>query len=172
MAGGFKRFSRGILTLDIMIFGVKIKDLKFIPDERGRLMEILRSDEEIFQKFGQIYMTTNYPGVVKAWHYHQKQTDNICCLKGMIKIVLYDNRGDSKTKGEINEFFIGEYNPKLISIPAGIYHGWKCISEIESAVINISTEVYNYQKPDEFRLPPDSKEIPYDWILTQGKKHG
>ncbi len=71
-----------------MISGVKIKDLKFIPDERGRLMEILRSDEEIFQKFGQIYMTTNYPGVVKAWHYHQKQTDNICCLKGMIKIVL------------------------------------------------------------------------------------
>ena len=154
-----------------LIEGVKIKKLKVIPDERGRLMEILRCDDEIFQKFGQVYMTTNYPGVIKAWHYHKKQTDNVCCLKGMIKMALYDPR-ETKTKGEINEFFIGEYNPMLVSIPQKVYHGWKCISETESIVISIPTEPYNYKEPDEYRLPPDTKEIPYDWILTPGKKHG
>ena len=154
-----------------LIEGVKIKKLKVIPDERGRLMEILRCDDEIFQKFGQVYMTTNYPGVIKAWHYHKKQTDNVCCLKGMIKMALYDPR-ETKTKGEINEFFIGEHNPMLISIPPEVYHGWKCISETESIVISIPTEPYNYKEPDEYRLPPDTKKIPYDWIITPGKKHG
>jgi len=155
-----------------MIKGVKIKKLKVIPDERGRLMEILRCDDEIFEKFGQTYMTTNYPGVVKAWHYHKKQTDNVCCLKGMIKIALYDAREGSPTKGELNEFFVGEHNPCLVVIPNGVYHGWKCISETESIVISAPTEPYNYKEPDEYRLPPDTKEIPYDWILTPGKKHG
>lgn len=155
-----------------MIEGVKTKKLRVIPDERGRLMEILRCGDEIFQKFGQVYMTTNYPGVVKAWHFHKKQTDTVCCLKGMIKIVLYDAREGSKTLGEIDEFYIGEYNPILISIPPGVYHGWKCISREESIVINIPTEPYNYEEPDEYRLPPDTKEIHYDWILTPGKRHG
>ena len=155
-----------------MIKGVKIKKLKVIPDERGRLMEILRCDDEIFEKFGQMYMTTNYPGVVKAWHYHKKQTDNVCCLKGMIKIALYDAREGSPTKGELNEFFVGEHNPCLVVIPNGVYHGWKCISETESIVVSAPTEPYNYKEPDEYRLPPDTKEIPYDWILTPGKKHG
>jgi len=155
-----------------MIEGVKIKQLKVIPDERGRVMEILRCDDDIFQKFGQVYLTTTYPGVVKAWHYHKIQTDNVVCIKGMIKIVLYDGREESKTYGEINEFFIGEYNNILISIPPGVYHGWKCISETEAIVINIPTEPYNRKKPDEYRLPPDTSKIPYNWILTPGKKHG
>ena len=155
-----------------MIQGVKTKQLKFIPDERGRLMEILRCDDEIFNKFGQLCMTTNYPGVVKGWHYHKKQIDNVCCIKGMIKMALYDARNDSKTKREINEFLIGEHNPMLISIPTGVYHGWKCISETESIVVSIPTEPYNHKEPDEYRLPPDTKKIPYNWILTPGKKHG
>lgn len=155
-----------------MIKDIKIKNLKVIPDERGRLMEILRCDDEIFLKFGQVYMTTNYPGVIKAWHYHKKQTDIICCIKGMIKLVLFDSRGDSITKGEIDEFFIGEHNAMLISIPPNIYHGWKCISEHESIVINIPTELYDYKEPDEYRLPADTKEISYDWVLTPGKIHG
>ncbi len=155
-----------------MIEGVEVNKLKVVPDERGRLMEILRSDDPAFVKFGQVYMTTNYPGVVKAWHYHKKQTDYVCCVKGMIKLVAYDSRGKSKTKGEINEFFIGDHNPCLITIPPGVYHGWKCISADESVVVNIPTEVYDYKNPDEYRLPPDTKEIPYDWVLDKSKKHG
>lgn len=151
-----------------MIDGVKIKRLKFIPDERGRLMEMLRADDEIFIKFGQIYMTTVYPSVVKGWHYHKKQVDNFVCIKGMIKLVLYDLREGSPTKGEINEFFIGEHNPILIQIPAYVFHGFKGISETESVVINCPTEPYNYEEPDEFRVDPHNKDIPYNWERKDG----
>lgn len=155
-----------------MIQGVKIKNLKSITDERGRLMEIMRCDEPFFEKFGQVYLTTNYPGVVKAWHFHKKQSDYICCLKGMVQVVLYDARRESPTHGEISEFMTGDLNPLLISIPPNVYHGWKCISEEESLMISIPTEPYDYEHPDEYRLPPDTKKIPYNWILTPGKKHG
>ncbi|MDD2890927.1 MAG: dTDP-4-dehydrorhamnose 3,5-epimerase family protein [bacterium] len=151
-----------------MIEGVKTKKLKVIPDERGHLSEILRNDDSFFQKFGQTYMTTAYPGVVKGWHFHKIQYDNMTCIKGMMKFVLYDGRKESKTFGEINEFFIGEYNPILLHIPPYVYHGFKCISETEAIVINIPTEPYNYDTPDEFRIPPHSKEIPYDWDRKDG----
>lgn len=151
-----------------MIEGVKTKKLRLIPDERGRLMEILRNDDELFTKFGQVYMTTTYPYVIKAWHYHHLQDDNFAVVKGMIKLVLYDPRPDSPTRGEVNEFFVGEHNATLIHVPRLVYHGWKCISETESIVINFVTEPYNYQNPDEYRLPYDSSEIPYDWAIKMG----
>jgi dTDP-4-dehydrorhamnose 3,5-epimerase len=148
-----------------MINDVKCKKLRVIPDERGRLMEILRNDDPDFMKFGQVYMTTNYPGVVKAWHYHKVQWDFVVCIKGMIKIVLYDNRGDSSTYKELNEFFIGEHNPCMVVIPPGVCHGWKCISETESMVVNLPTEKFNYEAPDEQRLPYNTPEIPYTWEI-------
>ncbi|HON57957.1 MAG TPA: dTDP-4-dehydrorhamnose 3,5-epimerase family protein [Smithella sp.] len=151
-----------------MINGVTVKKLKVIPDERGRLMEILRADDEIFEKFGQVYMTTAYPGVVKAWHYHKKQADNMTVVKGMMKIVLFDGRRKSPTYGEINEIFAGVYNPVLVHIPALVYHGFKCISEEEALVINIPTEVYNYEKPDEYRLDAHKSSIQYDWSRKDG----
>ena len=150
-----------------MIDGVIVKSLRLIPDERGRLMEIMRCDDPAFRKFGQVYMTTNYPGVVKAWHYHKVQWDNFACVKGMIKAVLFDRRENSPTYREINEFFIGEHRPKRITIPPGVCHGWKCISPSESIVVNIPTEPYNYDDPDEHRLPFDTEEIPYNWDIVQ-----
>jgi len=151
-----------------MIDGVKIKKLRVIPDERGRLMEILRVDDPIFTKFGQVYMTTTYPGVIKGWHYHQLQEDNIVVVKGMLKVVLYDNRDGSRTKGEVNEFFAGEHNPILVHVPIGVLHGWKCIGETEAIVVNTVTEPYNYENPDEYRLPYDSSQVPYDWDIEMG----
>ena len=152
-----------------MIEGVKVKTLKVVPDERGRLMELLRSDDqEFFIQFGQVYMTTGYPGVVKAWHYHKRQTDNFAVVHGMFKVVLYDNRPDSPTRGEVNEFFMGVHNPLLLQIPPLVLHGFKCISETEGIVINIPTAPYNYKAPDEYRIDPYSKEIPYDWSLKEG----
>jgi len=150
-----------------MIEGVKLKDLKVIPDERGRLMEILRADDELFEKFGQVYMTTAYPGVVKAWHYHKKQVDNMTVVKGMMKIALYDARKDSPTYSEVNEFFLGDHNFKLIQIPKMVYHGFKCISQEEAIVVNIPTEVYDYKNPDEYRVDPYENDIPYDWKLKE-----
>lgn len=151
-----------------MIKDVIVKQLKYIPDERGRLMEILKCNEEIFTKFGQVYISTTYPYVVKAWHFHKEQDDCIVCIKGMLKLVLYDNRDDSPTKGEVNQFFIGEFNPALVKVPREVYHGWKCVSTEEAIVINIPTEPYNYEKPDEYRVDPHKNDIPYNWERKDG----
>jgi dTDP-4-dehydrorhamnose 3,5-epimerase len=155
-----------------MIEGAKTKKLRVIPDERGWLMEILRADDEIFEKFGQVYVTTAYPNVVKAWHYHKKQTDNFTCIKGMMKVALYDAREDSPTYKEVNEFFVGEKNLVLISVPPMVYHGFKAIGTETAYFLSIPTLPYNYEEPDEYRLPPDTKKIPYDWGMIKGLKHG
>ena len=151
-----------------MIDGIQIKKLKVIPDERGRLMEILRNDDDLFERFGQVYVTTTYPEVVKAWHLHRKQTDNIACVQGMIKLVIYDSREESSTFQEVNQFYLGVHNPTLVQIPAGLYHGWKCISQEEAVIVNLPTEVYNFKEPDEARLDPHDNDIPYDWSRKDG----
>jgi dTDP-4-dehydrorhamnose 3,5-epimerase len=151
-----------------MIDGAKVKKLRAIPDERGRLMEVLRADDPEFIKFGQVYVTTAYPGVTKAWHYHKKQTDNFCCIKGMMKVVLYDDREGSPTMGEVNEFFMGEHNEILLQIPPFVWHGFKCISDNEAMVMNCSTEPYDAANPDEFRKPAHESDIPYDWARKDG----
>ncbi len=151
-----------------MIDGVMVKQLKVIPDERGRLMEILRADDEMFLKFGQVYMTTGYPGVVKAWHYHRIQHDNFCVVKGMMKVVLYDPRDGSRTKGEVNEFFLGEHRPVLLRIPPHVYHGFKAIGTEEALLVNIPTETYDPKAPDEYRVDPHKNDIPYSWERKDG----
>jgi dTDP-4-dehydrorhamnose 3,5-epimerase len=151
-----------------MIDGVMIKKLTVIADERGRLMEILRADDEMFAGFGQVYMTTAYPGAVKGWHYHKRQSDNMAVVRGMMKIVLYDGREGSKTEGNIDEYFAGVYNPILIHIPPLVFHGFKCISTEEAIVVNTPTEAYNYRDPDEFRVHPHENAIPYDWERKDG----
>jgi dTDP-4-dehydrorhamnose 3,5-epimerase len=152
----------------VAIDGVMTKSLRVIPDERGRLMEMVRCDDDVFEKFGQVYMTTVNPGVVKAWHYHKIQSDNMVCVKGMLKVVLYDDREDSPSRGEVMEFFIGENNPMLVHIPAKVFHGFKGISVDETMVINTVTEAYNAQTPDEFRIDPHDNDIPYDWACKDG----
>ena len=122
------------------IEGVKTKSLRLIPDERGWLLEILRADDrELFTKFGQVYLSATYPGVVKAWHYHREQVDNFACIVGMVKLVLVDMRPESPTHGVINEFFVGTQNPMLVQVPKLVYHGWKCIGAETALVINVPT---------------------------------
>ena len=151
-----------------MIEGVKVKKLRVIPDARGRLMEVLRNDDDQFVRFGQVYVTTAYPGMVKGWHYHKKQVDNFAVVKGMMKVVLYDDREGSSTRGEVNEFFMGDFNPILLTIPKGVVLGFKCIGDHESIVINCPSEVYNYDNPDEYRIDPHHNDIPYDWADKDG----
>ncbi len=151
-----------------LIEGVTTKNLRLIPDDRGRLMEILRADDEVFGTFGQVYITTAYPDVVKAWHCHKLQDDNMTVLAGMAKIVLYDDREKSPTRGFINEFFIGDHNHILIHIPRFVWHGFKCISNTETMIVNVVTECYNYEQPDEYRKPPHGSDIPYDWSRKDG----
>jgi dTDP-4-dehydrorhamnose 3,5-epimerase len=150
-----------------LIEGVVIKSLKVIPDQRGRLMEILRSDDEDFIGFGQIYMTTTLPGIIKAWHYHEKQTDQVCCVQGMIKLVLVDQRKTSPTNGNIMELYCGIFSPNRVVIPPEVWHGWECISQEEAMVINIPDQPYNYSQPDEIRKPWNTTEIQYNWSLPK-----
>ena len=151
-----------------LIEGVRTKPLTVIPDERGRLFEILRKDDTLFLKFGQVYCTTVNVGVVKGWHYHKKQIDNFVCVSGMIKLVAYDGRTGSPTKGLVNEWFIGTHQPLLVQIPAMVHHGFKGLSEPEAVVLNIPTEPYHHKRPDEYRLDPHHSEIPYDWNRRDG----
>ena len=146
-----------------MIEGVRTKDLICHPDDRGRLWEILRADDEIFDTFGQVYVTTAHPGVVKAWHAHRLQTDFFTVLSGRARFVLYDMRPDSRTRGQLQEFLLGRDRLQLITIPPGVYHGFKCVGEQEVMALNCPTRPYNAQEPDELRLPTDSDQIPYDW---------
>ena len=151
-----------------MIDGVVVKDLRMIPDERGYLMEMLRSDWPEFERFGQVYVTAVYPGVVKGWHYHKIQTDHFICVSGMAKVVLYDNREGSPTHGEVNEFFMGWQRPRLLKIPPGVLHGFKGIGQEMALIVNVPTELYNYQQPDEYRLPAHTDQVPYDWARKDG----
>jgi dTDP-4-dehydrorhamnose 3,5-epimerase len=151
-----------------LIEGVKTKSLRLVADERGWLMEILRADEaDLFIRFGQVYVSATYPGVVKAWHYHARQVDTFACVAGMVKLVLVDTRSGSPTEGIVNEFFIGSLNPVLVQVPARVYHGWKCISQETALVVNIPTEPYRYDDPDEYRLEPHGT-LPYDWTRKDG----
>ena len=152
-----------------MINAVELKKLRVVADESGRVAEILRSDEDLFAQFGQVQMLAVYPGVVKAWHYHRIQTDNMAVVKGMMKLALYDGRAASPTNGEVNDFVVGEHNPLLIQVPPGVFHGFKCIGESEAILINLPTHLYNYKDPDVFAVPAHQNDIPYNWAREDGR---
>lgn len=151
-----------------MIEGIAIKKLVRNADERGFLMEMLREDDDVFERFGQSYVSLNYPGVVRAWHYHQHQTDHFVAIKGMVKVACYDAREGSPTHGEVGEYFMGDNNPMLLKIPPGVYHGYKTIGTESSLLVNFPTRLYNRTVPDEYRVAWDSPEVPYDWSLKNG----
>lgn len=150
-----------------LIDGATARPLRVVPDERGWLMEILRADDPEFNTFGQVYVSATYPGVVKAWHYHEGQVDHFACVSGMVKLVLIDTRDGSPTKGLVNEFFLGEHQPMLVRVPNGVYHGWKCISLTPSLVVNVPDKPYNRAEPDEHRLDPHGT-LDYDWTRKDG----
>ena len=147
-----------------MIEGVLIKPLRQIPDERGKIMHMLRADDPHFDNFGEIYFSVVYPDVIKGWHLHTKMTLNYAVVSGMIKLVLYDTREESPTKGELQELYIGEDNYALVKIPHGIYNGFKGIGVKPAIVANCSDIPHD---PEEIqRIDPFSKDIPYDWKLV------
>ena len=150
-----------------LIAGVVVKPLKLIADERGYLMEMLRADDPFFTKLGQAYVSTTYPGVVKAWHYHKEQVDHFICIAGMVKLVLIDIWESSPTRGAVNEFFLGKQNRTLVVVPNLVHNGWKCISPHMSIVVNLPTELYRYVGPNEYRVEPHGV-LPYDWTRKDG----
>ena len=149
-----------------MIEGVSVRPLRQIPDERGKIMHMLRSDDDEFRAFGEIYFSAVHPGAIKAWHIHSEMDLNYAVPHGKIKLVLFDDREGSSTKGELQEIFIGPDNYCLVHIPRMVWNGFKGVGTETSLVANCATIPH---RPDEIsRLPYDDPAIPYDW----GIKHG
>jgi len=149
-----------------VIDGIVITQLRQISDERGKIMHMLRADDPQFEQFGEIYFSMVYPGAIKAWHLHTKMTLNYAVVVGMVKLVLYDPRPSSPTKGEVQELFLGEENYARVKIPPGIYNGFKGVGTIPAIVANCATIPHDPQEI--LRLDPYSKEIPYDWDIRHG----
>ena len=149
-----------------MIDGVTVKPLRRIPDERGYIMHMLRSNDPEFERFGEIYFSTIYPDAIKAWHLHRVMTLNYAVVVGMIKLVLYDDRQGSPTYGEIQELFIGQENYQLVRIPPHVWNGFKAVGNQMAIVANCTTHPHD---PDEIvRKSPFDPSIDYDWSLKQG----
>lgn len=145
----------------MVIDGVRVKVLRQIPDERGKVMHMLREDDPGYQRFGEIYFSTVYPGVIKGWHLHKKMTLNYAVVSGTIKLVLYDSRLHSPSNGELMELFIGEGNYCLVTVPPGVWNGFKGIGTKEAIVANCATIPHD---PEEIlRISPYDSSIPYDW---------
>jgi len=144
-----------------MIEGIKITPLKQIKDERGKIMHMLRSDTEVFEKFGEIYFSTVNPGFVKAWHLHKEATLNYACIKGKAKLVMYDDRKDSLTKGEYYELIISPEDYFLTTIPPFIWNGFKGLDEHESIIANCLSLPHN--EKEMVRKEPSDKFFNYKW---------
>lgn len=146
-----------------MIHDVSIRPLRQIPDERGKIMHMLRVDDPYFEKFGEIYFSTVYPGAIKGWHLHKEMTLNYAVVLGSIKLALYDERENSPTKGELIELFLGDGNYSLVTIPPMIWNGFKGIGATPAIVANCATLPHH---PEEIiRLDPLNNHIPYNWEL-------
>ena len=149
-----------------MIDGVKVIKLRQIVDERGKVMQMMKSTDPHFIGFGEIYFSCAWPGAIKAWHIHQSMTVNNAVMVGRVKLVLYDPRKDSPTFGEVMELFIGEDDYSLVQIPPGIANGYKAYGNTMAVLANCATEPHD---PEEIlRIDPFDNDIPYKWDIKHG----
>jgi len=148
------------------IEGVQVLPLRRIPDERGTVSTMLKRTDPHFIEFGEMYFSSVYPGIVKGWHRHRDMTLNYACVFGQVKLVLYDEREGSSTRGNLLETFIGRDNYSLVIIPPGIWNGFKGMSAPCAIVANCCTHPHDPSRST--RLDPFANHIPYDW----GVRHG
>lgn len=148
------------------IEGLAVTPLRRIPDERGAVLHMLREDSPGFDRFGEIYFSMVYPGAVKAWHLHTEMTLNYAVPIGMVKLVCYDDRESSPTRGNLVELHIGELNYCLVTIPPKVWNGFKGAGTTPALVANCATTPH---RPEEIqRIDPFTESIPYDWSLRHG----
>jgi len=146
-----------------MIEGVKVVPLGRIPDERGTVMHMLRATDPHFIRFGEIYFSTVYRDVVKGWHRHREMTLNYACVFGRIKLVLYDEREGSPSRGELQELFLGPDNHALVIVPPEVWNGFKGLNDPFAIVANCCTHAHDPSRST--RLDPFQNHIPYDWSV-------
>ena len=145
-----------------MIDGVIITKLKQIKDDRGRVMHMLRKDDKVFKNFGEIYFSTIYHNKIKAWHLHKESTLNYACVKGKVKLVLFDDRNNSLSKGKLQEIILSAQDYTLITIPNNIWNGFNGLDKEESMIANCLDMPHN--ENEMVRIDPFHKSINYKWI--------
>ena len=146
-----------------LIEGVRIVPLQRIPDERGTIMHMLRADDPHFLGFGEIYFSTIYKDVVKGWHCHRDMTLNYACVHGRIKLVMFDDRDGSPTRGVLIEKYLGPDDYSLVQIPPGVWNGFKGMSDPHAIIANCCTHAHDPNSNRTQRLNPLANHIPYDW---------
>ena len=146
-----------------MIDGVVVTPRKIIPDERGKVMHMLKATDPEFERFGEIYFSFVYPGVIKGWHLHREMIINYAVPVGMIKLVLFDDRAGSKTKGELQEIYLGEGNHCMVKVPVNVWNGFKGVGTVPAVVANCASIPHDPKEIE--RMDPFTKKIPYDWSL-------
>lgn len=147
------------------IHDVRIKDLTINADDRGHLTEIYRTDWEFFNPSPSMaYYSVSYPGIIRAWHrHHRGQVDYFVCPHGRIKVGIFDDRESSPTNGNLDTIIMGEQSQKIVRVPGDCWHGFKVVGDKRATLINFPTNLYDYDDPDEERLPYDTDKIPLDW---------
>jgi dTDP-4-dehydrorhamnose 3,5-epimerase len=157
--------------LEDSIEGVAVREVRHVPRDHGVITEIFRPEwDPTGLPVVQVYQSRLFVGALGAWSCHKRTTDRLFVNQGQVKVVLYDDRDSSKTKGQLMELLAGDARPCLVVIPPGIWHGLQCVGNIDALVLNCPTEAYNYADPDHYRLPYDTREIPFVWKLAQGAK--
>lgn len=146
-----------------MIDGVRHKQLVKHCDDRGYFAELVRDDEGLLERFGQMSVSMSYPGVIKAFHYHKKQDDIWFFPSGNAQVVLVDMREDSRTFKETNVFYMGEENPSVLLIPRGVAHGYRVLGNEPLTIVYLTTQSYSPEAPDEYRIPWNDPEINFNW---------
>ena len=143
--------------------GVRVKPLMRFCDERGYLLEVLRDDDDLLERFGQTTFTVAYPGVIKAFHWHRKQYDLWFMAMGEAQVVLHDLREDSPTYRRTQVIYAGEHKPLLIVIPPGVAHGYRVLGNKPAAIFYHTSRSYDPADPDEERIPYDDPDIGFKW---------
>ena len=147
--------------IESRIDGLRIVPLRRIPDDRGTVWHMLKATDPHFLGFGEIYFSSVYPGVVKAWHRHREMTLNYCCIVGNAKVVVYDERDGSPTRGELQEVFFGRDNHCLVQVPPDTWNGFTAVGPGEALIANCCTHPHDPSRST--RLDPWQNHIPYSW---------
>ncbi len=159
--------STGALS-GITIEGLQFRRTRPVPHEDGHLTEVARADwPALAAPVVQVHITTTLPGRVRAWGLHQRSTDRLFVVKGLVRLAVFDGREGSPTHGQVNELLASEMSPGLLIVPPNLFHGWKNIGDSEAVIINMPENLYDYAAPDALDLPWDSPKaselIPFRW---------
>lgn len=148
-----------------LIEGVRAQPYELWPDDRGYFLEVMRMGQGLAASFDprttQVSSALSYPGTIKAFHFHQHQTDLWVPMSGVFQVALVDLRPESRTYGWKNTLYVGALRPWQLLIPPGVGHGYKVVGESAGVLVYVTNQIYN--PSDEGRIAYNDASIRYDW---------